>query len=100
MRAGSITSYQSTNGPDRQRNMVDQFHVHVHVKPCWRLGKEAVGVSCDVPFAQRGNEVGLEAFWVKRCQVDAFQYLLARRVATIAVENNVGASYRKQLERG
>jgi hypothetical protein len=34
--------------------MVDQFHVHVHVKPGGRLREEAVGVGCDVPFTQRG----------------------------------------------
>lgn len=69
-KAGSITSNQSSNGPDRQRKVVHQFHVHVQIEPCRRAGEEAVGVSCDVPFPQRGDEFRFEVCWVERGQVD------------------------------
>jgi hypothetical protein len=46
--------------------MVDQFHVHVHVKPCGRLSEEAVRVGRDIPFSERGEELGFEACRVKR----------------------------------
>jgi hypothetical protein len=65
-KTGGVTSDQSSNGPNRQGKVVHQFHVHVHVEPCRRAGEEAVGVGCDVPFAQRGDELGLEVCWVER----------------------------------
>ena len=84
-----ITSNQSANGPERQGNMVDQFHVHVHVEPCWRLGEEAVGVDCDVPLTQRSDELGFEACWVKRRQVDTCEYVLARRISESTTSGQV-----------
>lgn len=52
--------------------MIDQFHVHVQVEPCRRLGEEAVGVGCDVPLAQRSDKLRLEAGRVERSQIDAY----------------------------
>ena len=66
-----VTSDQSSNSPNRQRKVVNQFHVHVQIEPCRRAGEEAVGVGCDVPFAQRGDKVGFEVCWVERSQVNA-----------------------------
>jgi hypothetical protein len=46
--------------------MVDQLHVHVHVKPCGRLREEPVGIRRDVPFSERGEEFRFETCRVQR----------------------------------
>lgn len=51
--------------------MVDQLHPHVHVEPCRRVGEEAVGVGCDVEFADAGDEGWFEVGWVEGAEVDA-----------------------------
>lgn len=79
--------------------MVDQFHVDVHVEPCRRLAEETVGVGCDVPFTQGGDEVWLEAGRVERCQVNACEDVLARCVSAICAESKMGGSHRRGLER-
>lgn len=53
--------------------MVDQFHVHVHVEPCWRVREEAVGVGGDVPFSQCGDEGWSEVRRVEGGEVDAWE---------------------------
>lgn len=78
--------------------MVDQFHVDVHVEPCRRLAEEAVGVGCDVPFTQGSDELWLEAGWVERRQVNACEYVSARRVCAICGESKMRESYRRGLE--
>jgi len=80
--------------------MVDQFHVHVHVEPCGRLAEEAVCVSCDVPFAQRSNELRFEACWVKRSQVNTYKLVLVKHVSTACSGINKGWSYRRGPEHG
>jgi hypothetical protein len=80
--------------------MVDQLHVHVHVKPCRRLAEEAVGVSCNVPLAQRSDELGLQACRVERCQVNTCKGVLAKHVSATCGESNIGRSHRRGLEHG
>jgi hypothetical protein len=51
--------------------VVDQLHPHVHVEPCRRGAEEAVGVGCDVEFAEGGDEGWFDRFWVEGAEVDA-----------------------------
>ena len=53
--------------------MVDQLHPHVHVKPCRRGGEEAVGVGCDVEFADGGDEGWFDTLGVEGAEIDAYQ---------------------------
>jgi len=51
--------------------VVDQLQPHVHVEPCRRGAEEAVGVGCDVEFAEGGDEGWFDRFWVEGAEVDA-----------------------------
>jgi hypothetical protein len=56
--------------------VVDQLQPHVHVEPCRRVGKEAVGVGCDVEFADGGDEGWFEVGWIEGAEIDAWKGLV------------------------
>ena len=66
-----LTSDQSADCPEGQRQVVHQFYPHVHAEPCRRVGEEAVGVGCDVEFADGGDEGWFEGGRVEGAEVDA-----------------------------